>query len=111
MRSVPDPGFDQRIADWLEEDPDRAPATVLETVNAAVPSISQRRVWRMPRRSDPMFKIAIASAAIVLLGVAVLLLPRQPAINVTVTQPPASPSASTTASPSDSGLSIFEYRA
>ncbi len=33
----PDPGFDPRIADWLEADPVDAPGQVLETVLAAYP--------------------------------------------------------------------------
>ena len=38
--------FDQRIADWLEDDPNLAPSQVLETVLAAYPSIPQRRTVR-----------------------------------------------------------------
>ena len=34
-----DPDFEPRIADWLEADPDIAPAPVLSTVLAAFPSI------------------------------------------------------------------------
>ena len=40
------PDFDQRIADWLEEDPDQAPREAMATVFAAYPSIPQRRAWR-----------------------------------------------------------------
>ena len=32
-----EPGFDPRIADWLEDDPTMRPDQVLETVLAAVP--------------------------------------------------------------------------
>ena len=42
--------FDQRIADWLENDPGRAPAQAAETVLAAFPSIPQRRAIRVPWR-------------------------------------------------------------
>ena len=35
--------FDQRIADWLEDDPNLAPLQAIETVLAAYPSIPQRR--------------------------------------------------------------------
>jgi transglutaminase-like putative cysteine protease len=38
-----DPGFDQRIADWLEHDPHHAPGPVLDTVLAALPSVPQRQ--------------------------------------------------------------------
>ncbi len=37
------PEFDQRIADWLEDDPNVAPPQIVATVFAAVPSIRQRR--------------------------------------------------------------------
>ena len=33
----PDPGFDPRVADWLEEGPHSAPGQVLTTVMAAGP--------------------------------------------------------------------------
>ena len=35
--------FDQRVADWLEDDPNVAPGLVLDTVLAALPSVAQRR--------------------------------------------------------------------
>jgi len=35
--------FDQRVADWLEDDPNVAPSLVLDTVLAALPSVGQRR--------------------------------------------------------------------
>ena len=41
-----DPTFDQRLADWLEDDPSTAPREVLGTVLAAFPSIDQRRATR-----------------------------------------------------------------
>jgi hypothetical protein len=43
MNSTIDPLFDQRVADWLEADPDRAPAQVLESILAAAPTIPQVR--------------------------------------------------------------------
>jgi len=68
-----EPDFDQRIADWLEEDPNHAPREVLGTVLAAYPSIPQRRAWRMPWRFQPMFTnrlgIAAAVAVVLLVGV------------------------------------------
>src|SRR4051794_20235536 len=75
MSSVPEPGFDQRIADWLEDDPDHAPAAVFETVVAAVPSISQRRSWRSHWRFPPMLRLAAVFAAIAFTATALALLP------------------------------------
>lgn len=43
MNGHPDPMFDVRIAEWLEDAPNSAPAQVMETVAAALPSIPQRR--------------------------------------------------------------------
>jgi hypothetical protein len=37
------PEFDQRLADWLEDDPGSAPSQITVTVLAALPSIRQRR--------------------------------------------------------------------
>ena len=48
-----DPDFEPRVADWLEADPDHAPAPVLSTVLAAFPSIPQRRASRVPWRFQP----------------------------------------------------------
>jgi Tol biopolymer transport system component len=67
-----DPFFDQRIADWLETDPTRAPDQVLEVVLAALPAISRRRTVSPPRRflAMPMsMRLAVAAAvAIAVLG-------------------------------------------
>ncbi len=75
-RSTPE--FDQRIADWLEADPSAAPADVLSTVVAALPSIPQaRRGPFAPWRLTPMtnFMRAAAGIAIVaIVGVGVLAL-------------------------------------
>ena len=59
----PDPGFDPRIADWLEADPVDAPGQVLETVLAAYPSIPQRRAMRLPRRFPIKSRFAYLAAA------------------------------------------------
>jgi hypothetical protein len=72
------PEFDQRIADWLEDDPDHAPEPVLSTVLAAFPSIPQRRAWRVPWRTRPMTTmtsrlLAGAALAVVLVGGAIIL--------------------------------------
>lgn len=75
-RSI-DPTFDQRIADWLEEDPTIAPHEVLDTVLAAHPSIPQRRASRMPWRFPTMNRIAIPiGAALAVVLAAVILIPR-----------------------------------
>ena len=52
-----DPDFEPRVADWLEADPDLAPAPVLSTVLAAFPSIPQRRASRVPWRFQSMSTI------------------------------------------------------
>jgi WD40 repeat protein len=67
-----DPGFDQRIADFLEGDPGGAPDPVLETVLAAFPSIPQRRAARAPWRLHPMtvpLRLVAAAIAIALVAV------------------------------------------
>jgi len=61
--------FDQRIADWLDGDPDMAPRQALDTVLAAYPSIPQRRAWRGPWRFLTMstqFRVATAAGVAVL---------------------------------------------
>ena len=66
-----DPDFEPRVADWLEADPDSAPAAVLGTVLAALPSIPQRRASRVPWRFPPMSsfaKVAVAAVAVVAVG-------------------------------------------
>jgi Tol biopolymer transport system component len=66
MTRPTDPLFDQRIADWLEDDPRRAPGRVLDAVLAALPSIPQRREVRMPWgfRGTPMLTRLAAAAVI-----------------------------------------------
>jgi hypothetical protein len=55
MTRMSDPTFDQRIADWLEDDPMWAPAEVLNTVLAALPSVDRRAPWRLPWSLPPIF--------------------------------------------------------
>ncbi len=65
-----DPDFEPRVADWLEADPDLAPAPVLSTVLAAFPSIPQRRASRVPWRFKSMSTFAkLAIAAVILIAV------------------------------------------
>lgn len=68
-----DPDFDQRIADWLEEDPVQAPREVLSTILAAHPSIPQRHAPRVPWRFPTMFnnRLGLAAAIAVVLVVGV----------------------------------------
>jgi hypothetical protein len=73
MTRPTDPLFDQRIADWLEDDPLHAPGQVLEIVLAALPSIPRRRDSRVPRRLIAMptsIRWPLAAAAVI--GVLVL---------------------------------------
>jgi hypothetical protein len=66
MNRSTEPDFDQRISDWLEEDPNLAPRQVTETVMAAYPSIPQRRPAWLPRRFPTMtMPIRIAAAAVI----------------------------------------------
>jgi hypothetical protein len=92
MNRLPDPTFDQRLADWLEDDPSHAPRQVLDTVLAAYPSIEQRRASRVPWRNPLMnrYLLPLAAAVIVAVGAAYLLF--RPASNIG--PPAASPSAS-----------------
>jgi galactose oxidase-like protein/Kelch motif protein len=104
--------FDQRIADWLEDDPMQAPGQVLEIVLAALPSISRRRTYRVPRRfiatrSSIRWPIAAATAVVLVLGGALYLnRPSQPAIGGPSPTPGASHGASESASPTAAPTSI-----
>jgi hypothetical protein len=97
-----DPGFDVRISDWLEADPDLAPPDLMQTVESALPSIPQRRVMHLPWRFPPMStfaKLAVAAVAVFALG-AVGIFALQPRNVPTVgADPSASPSPSPSPSP------------
>jgi hypothetical protein len=69
MSRHPDPGFDPRIADWLEDDPDTAPPDLLRTVEGALSSIPQRRSLWTPWRSAPMNRVVLVAATAILVGV------------------------------------------
>jgi hypothetical protein len=90
--------FDDRIADWLEEDPVLAPAQVLETVRAALPSVPQRRPLPLPWQLGPAIRFGLAAAAIVVVIVlgATVLGPFRGGIGA---HPTASPSGSPTPGP------------
>jgi uncharacterized protein DUF4232 len=109
--------FEDRLDDWMEDGPTRAPDQLLDTVFAAVPSIPQRRgAWRVPWRVSPMLGFARAVAgiaiAIALGSAALLFLVFRPSggdvgsqassspLVIAAATPSASPSASPTASPS-----------
>jgi hypothetical protein len=74
--------FDDRLQDWLEDGPTDAPHQVLDTVFAAVPSISQRRAaWRLPWTISPVLGLARVLAGIAItvgLGSAALFLVLRP---------------------------------
>ncbi|HEY4632846.1 MAG TPA: hypothetical protein VIH00_02930, partial [Candidatus Limnocylindrales bacterium] len=101
MTRSSDPLFDQRIADWLEDDPSYAPGHVLDTVLAALPSIPRRRASRVPLgfTTMPMFTRLAAAAAIGVLvvgGALYLNRPSQPAIGGPSLTPIESASPSST---------------
>ncbi len=104
----PDLGFDPRVADWLEGDPDSAPSQVLETVFAAIPSIPQLRSVRLQRRSLVMNRLAYLAAAVAMAVIAVAVvgagrLLNSPAPRTVPSLPPSSiapsPIASSSAMP------------
>lgn len=99
-----DPGFDQRIADWLEADPVDAPREVLSTVLAAYPSIPQRRAWRTPWRLPSMNSASrlLAGGTVVAVVLAVGILAIGPRLGPG-TGGPQTPSPAPTESPSTSG--------
>jgi hypothetical protein len=125
MKRLPDPTFDQRVADWLEEDPTIAPREVLATVLAAYPSITQRPSMRRPWRFHPMYRLALpAAAALVVVVSGALLLPRllvppagnqspSPSIDGTslpATQLPTFPPVTPTPPPAVQDLVVFQAR-
>ena len=119
MNRSTEPDFDQRIADWLEDDPNLAPRQAVETVLAAYPSIPQRRpMWR-PRRLPTMtMPIRLATAAVVGVlavgGAYYLNQPAQPAVGPPAPTSSASPSPAPTSqapvtSPSEGGSGSAHY--
>ena len=101
MTRTVDPGFDPRIADWLENDPGRAPAQVMEVVGAALPSLPQRRIWRPSWRTVSVSRIGWAAAglaaAVIVIAVVALM---RPGVTAPVGGGTATPNPSTTQSPS-----------
>jgi hypothetical protein len=104
MTRPTDPLFDQRIADWLEDDPLHAPGQVLEIVLAALPSIPRRRASPVPRRLVPAsmrwpLVAAAAIGALVIGGTLYLNRPNQPAVGGQSPTPGSSISPSQPANP------------
>lgn len=101
MSRNPDPGFDPRIADWLEADPDHAPPEVLRTVESALPSIPQRRVLRLPWRTLPMNRPSLVLATVGLLavlGIGAVTVGSRPS-TTTPTPAPTAPAAAEASAP------------
>lgn len=111
MSRLSDAGFDVRIADWLEADPDLAPPDLMRIVESALPSIPQRRVVHLPWRFPPMStfaKLAVAAVAVIAVGAVGIYAfqPRSlPGVGAAPTASPTpSPTASPTASPSPTAV-------
>ena len=102
MNRSDEPLFDARIADWLEEDPHRAPDQTLEVVLAALPSLKQRGAlrapWRNPFMSIPI-KVGLSAAAVVLAASAIFLVVRGPQGSTGAPTPSPSAAASPVSTP------------
>lgn len=94
--------FDNRIADWLEDDPVHAPAQVLETVLAAMPSVPQRRAglaWQ-PAAIPRVWQLAAAIVLVLVLSFLGLQVLNPPTIGPSQSPAPSGlPSATTSAPP------------
>lgn len=63
-----DPLFDQRIADWLEDGPAKAPVRVLEAIVDGLPSVARRREPHLPwqfRFERPAILLPVAVAVMI----------------------------------------------
>jgi hypothetical protein len=114
------PPFEDRLADWLEDGPARAPSEALDTVLAAFPLIPQRRAARSgPWRYIPMQPsraLGAIAAVVAIAAGAILFLPRSSstaivgapspapsaAASTPIATPAPSPSSAETASPGTS---------
>ena len=105
MSRLPDPGFDVRISDWLEADPNLAPPDLMRTVESALPSIPQRRAVRLPWRFPPMStfaKVAVAAVAVIAIGAVGIFALQPRSVPGVGGAPTASPSPTPGSSPSAS---------
>jgi hypothetical protein len=70
MRTTDGPMFDQRIADWLEDDPSTAPQEALDIIAAALISVPQRSGgWRLTRGQPALrFGFAMVVALVVVMA-------------------------------------------
>ena len=109
MNRRSDPGFEPRVADWLEEDPTRAPHAVLDTVLAAFPSIPQRRrplrfVGGRAISMSSFMKLGLAAAAVVaVVAAGSLVLNRANGPTVGASPQPSATPAATQAGPAAGG--------
>ncbi len=113
MSRTPDPGFDPRIADWLEADPNTAPRDLMTVVESALPSIPQRRAWRLPWRSQPMNRFAILAATVgllAMLGVGAVTVGSRPSTTTPTPAPTAPAAVEASASPVVNGLAYATER-
>ena len=93
------PLFDDRVAEWLEADPDTAPPQVLETVVAALPSIAQR-TRRRPWAMNPFARLGLigqlgATAAVIVVVVLAFNVLKAPTVGPQTSPTPSRPAAST----------------
>jgi hypothetical protein len=100
------PDFDPRIAEWLEDDPDRAPSIVLEALTRALPAIPQRRRWLPMPRANELFGLAMAAVVLVVVAVGIGVWlgrnasPGGPTVTVTpAATVPATPTPASTSTP------------
>src|SRR3954467_15618113 len=74
--------FDDRTADWLEDAPVKAPAQLLDTVLAAVPSVPQRRAgdaWR-PASLPRLWQLAAAAVGVLFISLMGALILNPPSV-------------------------------
>jgi hypothetical protein len=114
MSRHPDPGFDPRIADWLEADPDHAPPEVLRTVESALPSIQQRRALRLPWRNLPMNRPVLIAATVgllAMLGIGAFTVGSRPSTTTPTMAPTTAPAVvEASASPAVTGVAYATAR-
>jgi hypothetical protein len=98
--------FDNRLAEWFEDDPVQAPPQLIETVLAAVPSIPQRRAglaWQPAALPRP-WQLAAAAALVVALSLLALRAFTPPTVAPSQSPPPSptEPAPTSTSTPGPS---------